>query len=73
MLIKPITESNLLQESLLLSLIQLKSSLSVPRNMAKELSISLVNIPNVQLVHLQDGFLELLPINSPKSSNNPNY
>ena len=73
MLIKHTTESNLLPESLPLSLIQLKSLLSVPKNMVRELFISLANILNVLPVHPQDGSLEHLPINSPKSSKNLNY
>ena len=62
-LMRLIRELNLQPELLLLFQIHLKLLLFVQNNMVKELYINLDNILNVQQVHHQDGFQELLLIN----------
>lgn len=62
---------NWLPESLLLFLTSAMSSLSVPRISGKEPSTNSVNTLDALPAHQQDGFQVLLPIKSPKSSNNP--
>ena len=50
-----------------------KSSLFVLKSMDKEQFISSDNIPEQLPPHLPDGFQELLPIRSPKSSKNQDF
>ena len=70
-LIKPTKKLNWLPELLPPSPTWVRSLLSVPNNMDKELFINLGSTLDVQLVHLQDGFQELWQINLLKNSNNP--
>ena len=72
-LIRFTEESNLPPELSPPSHHSLKLLLSVLKNMDKELSISLDNIPEPPPLLLPDGFLVLLPIKSPKSSKNPDF
>jgi len=70
-LMKSSEESNSQPESSPLSLPSQKSSLFALNSMDKEQSTNLDNIPDALPPPHPDGFPELLPIKSPKSSNNP--